>query len=85
MIIGIFFGVVWVNEVWGLYWSWDFKEIWVFIIWFVFVIYVYMRMNKGWEGKKLVMVVVGGFFVMWICYLGVNLLGKGLYSYGWFL
>lgn len=23
--------------------------------------------------------------VVWICYLGVNLLGKGLHSYGWFL
>jgi hypothetical protein len=25
------------------------------------------------------------FFVIWICYLGVNFLGKGLHSYGWFL
>ena len=24
-----------------------------------------------------------GFFVIWICYLGVNFLGKGLHSYGW--
>jgi ABC-type transport system involved in cytochrome c biogenesis permease subunit len=22
--------------------------------------------------------------VVWICYLGINLLGKGLHSYGWF-
>lgn len=42
LIIGIFLGVVWVNEVWGLYWSWDLKEIWVFIIWIVFVIYLYI-------------------------------------------
>jgi ABC-type transport system involved in cytochrome c biogenesis permease subunit len=26
-----------------------------------------------------------GFVVVWVCYLGVNLLGKGLHSYGWFL
>ena len=26
-----------------------------------------------------------GFFVIWICYLGVNFLGKGLHSYGWVL
>ena len=24
-----------------------------------------------------------GFFVVWVCYLGVNFLGKGLHSYGW--
>ena len=24
-----------------------------------------------------------GFVVVWICYLGVNFLGKGLHSYGW--
>lgn len=45
LIIGIFCGVVWVNEVWGFYWNWDFKEIWVFIIWIIFVIYLYIRIR----------------------------------------
>jgi ABC-type transport system involved in cytochrome c biogenesis permease subunit len=82
--IGILSGAVWANEAWGSYWSWDPKETWALITWLVFAIYVHTRMNKGWQGKKPAMVASGGFFVIWICYLGVNLLGKGLHSYGWF-
>ena len=82
--IGILSGAVWANEAWGSYWSWDPKETWALITWFVFAIYIHTRMNKGWQGKKPAMVASGGFFVIWICYLGVNLLGKGLHSYGWF-
>lgn len=85
LIIGIFCGVVWVNEVWGFYWNWDFKEIWVFIIWIIFVIYLYSRINLNWKGMKLVFVVFIGFFIIWICYFGINLLGIGLYSYGLFI
>jgi len=36
-----------------------------------------------WEGKKTAILGGLGFFVIWICYLGVNFLGKGLHSYGW--
>lgn len=82
--IGILSGAVWANEAWGSYWSWDPKETWALITWLVFAVYVHTRMNKGWQGKKPAMVASGGFFVIWICYLGVNLLGKGLHSYGWF-
>lgn len=81
--IGILSGAVWANEAWGSYWSWDPKETWALITWLVFAIYVHTRMNKGWQGKKPAMVASGGFFVIWICYLGVNVLGKGLHSYGW--
>ena len=26
-----------------------------------------------------------GFIMIWVCYIGVNLLAQGLHSYGWFL
>jgi ABC-type transport system involved in cytochrome c biogenesis permease subunit len=35
------------------------------------------------EGKQTAILGSLGFFVIWICYLGVNFLGKGLHSYGW--
>ncbi len=83
--IGIILGVVWVNEVWGLYWNWDLKEIWVFIIWIIFVIYLYIRKNKKLEDLNFLIVVFIGFFIIWVCYLGINFLGIGLYSYGLFI
>ena len=83
--IGIISGAVWANEAWGSYWSWDPKETWALITWIVFAIYLHSRLLKGWQGEKAAVVGSCGFFVIWICYLGVNFLGKGLHSYGWVL
>lgn len=82
--IGIISGAVWANEAWGSYWSWDPKETWALITWLVFAAYLHARITRGWQGKKPAIIASCGFFVVWICYLGVNLLGKGLHSYGWF-
>jgi cytochrome c-type biogenesis protein CcsB len=83
--IGIISGAVWANEAWGSYWSWDPKETWALITWLVFAVYLHSRLLKGWQGKKAATIGSCGFFVIWICYLGVNFLGKGLHSYGWVL
>lgn len=83
--IGIIAGGVWANEAWGSYWSWDPKETWSLITWLVFAAYLHTRITKGWQGKKPAMLASAGLIVIWTCYLGVNLLGKGLHSYGWFL
>nr|YP_009492359.1 heme attachment to plastid cytochrome c [Stauridium tetras]AWI68976.1 heme attachment to plastid cytochrome c [Stauridium tetras] len=80
--IGILSGAVWANEAWGSYWSWDPKETWALLTWLVFAIYLHTRITKGWQGKKPAMIASLGFFIVWICFLGVNLLGEGLHSYG---
>ncbi len=82
--IGILSGAVWANEAWGSYWNWDPKETWAFITWLVFAIYLHTRLTKNWTGKKPAIIATIGFLIVWICYLGVNLLGTGLHSYGWF-
>ena len=82
--IGIIAGAVWANEAWGSYWSWDPKETWALITWLVFAAYLHARITKGWQGRRPAILAASGFVVVWICYLGVNILGKGLHSYGWF-
>lgn len=82
--IGIIAGAVWANEAWGSYWSWDPKETWALITWLVFAAYLHSRITRGWQGRRPAILAASGFLVVWVCYLGVNLLGKGLHSYGWF-
>ena len=82
--IGILSGAVWANEAWGSYWSWDPKETWALLTWLVFAIYLHTRLSKGWQGKKPAIIASLGFLVVWFCYLGVNLIGEGLHSYGFF-
>ena len=82
--IGILSGAVWANEAWGSYWSWDPKETWALLTWLVFAIYLHTRFTKGWQGEKPAFIATAGFLVVWFCYLGVNLIGEGLHSYGFF-
>jgi cytochrome c-type biogenesis protein CcsB len=81
--IGIISGAVWANEAWGSYWSWDPKETWALITWIVFASYLHARLIRNWKGQKTALLGALGFFVIWVCYLGVNFLGTGLHSYGW--
>lgn len=81
--LGIISGAVWANQAWGSYWSWDPKESWALITWLVFAIYLHSRLIKGWQGKRPAILATIGFFIVWMCYLGVNFLGQGLHSYGW--
>ena len=80
--MGLLSGAVWANQTWGSYWSWDPKETWALITWFIFAIYFHTRLSKGWTGIKSSLLASFGFIIIWVCYLGVNLMGKGLHSYG---
>lgn len=80
--MGLLSGAIWANQTWGSYWSWDPKETWALITWFIFAIYFHTRLSKGWSGFKSALLATFGFIIIWICYLGVNLMGKGLHSYG---
>nr|ATL62815.1 cytochrome c biogenesis protein [Lasianthus sp. Kainulaninen et al. 17] len=82
--IGILSGAVWANEAWGSYWNWDPKETWAFITWIIFAIYLHTRTNRKTQGSNPAIVASIGFIIIWVCYFGVNLLGKGLHSYGSF-
>ncbi len=81
--LGLISGAVWANEAWGTWWSWDPKETWAFISWLFYAAYLHMRISKGWQGRKPALLATFGFFIVLICYIGVNFLGIGLHSYGW--
>jgi len=81
--LGLISGAVWANEAWGTWWSWDPKETWALISWLFYAAYLHMRISKGWQGRKPAILAASGFFIVLICYLGVNFLGIGLHSYGW--
>ncbi len=81
---GLISGAVWANEAWGSWWSWDPKETWAFISWLVYASYLHTRLSRGWQGRRPAIIAILGLFIIIICYLGVNLLGIGLHSYGWF-
>ncbi|MDB5101954.1 MAG: ccsA [Cyanobacteria bacterium RYN_339] len=82
LMFGIITGGIWANEVWGSYWSWDPKETWALITWFIYAAYLHARISRDVSGRKAAWLSVGGFVSMGVCYLGVNYLSSGLHSYG---
>jgi cytochrome c-type biogenesis protein CcsB len=80
--LGIITGAAWANYAWGTYWSWDPKETWSLIVWFVYAAFLHARITKGWVGKRAAWLSIVGFAATIFCYLGVNLFLSGLHSYG---
>jgi len=80
--LGIITGAAWANYAWGTYWSWDPKETWSLIVWFIYAAFLHARFTRGWVGKKAAWLSVFGFAATIFCYLGVNLVLSGLHSYG---
>lgn len=80
--LGIVTGAAWANYAWGTYWSWDPKETWSLIVWFVYAAFLHARFTRGWVGRPAAILSIVGFVFTLFCYLGVNLLLSGLHSYG---
>lgn len=74
-------GAIWAETAWGTYWSWDPKETWSLITWFVYAALLHGRLTTGWRGKKAAILAIVGFFVLLFTFLGVNLFLPGLHSY----
>lgn len=79
--LGIFTGAVWADYAWGTYWSWDPKETWSLITWFVYAIFLHLRLTRGWRGVKSALLSIIGFLFVMFTYWGVNYLLSGLHSY----
>ena len=77
--IGI--GGVWAENAWGSYWSWDPKETWALVTWVIYLVYLHLRIRKGWNGKTAAIFGTVGFICVLFTYIGVNTLLPGLHSY----
>ncbi|MBU0481388.1 MAG: c-type cytochrome biogenesis protein CcsB [Proteobacteria bacterium] len=79
---GIITGAIWANSAWGTYWSWDPKETWSLITWFLYAAALHARFTRGWGGKRIAWLAIIGFVSVVFTYYGVNYLLSGLHSYG---
>ena len=81
MTMGIISGAIWANSAWGTYWSWDPKETWALITWFLYAALLHGRLTIGWRGRRAAIFAIIGFVCLLFTFLGVNLLLSGLHSF----
>lgn len=74
MSMGMLFGAIWANAVWGNFWSFDVKENWSLVTWLLFMLYLHFRRHKRLQKYTKVFVILG-FVGIVITMLFVNMFG----------
>ncbi|MCL1889539.1 MAG: cytochrome c biogenesis protein [Desulfovibrionaceae bacterium] len=71
--LGIAAGFIWAPLTWGTG-AWDPKEIFSLFVWFLYALTFYLRILRGWRGRKAALLILGIFGISVFSLLGVNLL-----------
>ena len=75
------FAMIWADQAWGSYWSWDPKETWALISWLIYGLYLHLRLLKGWGETKTAWVSLVGFIIILFTLFGVTYLIPGNHTY----
>lgn len=62
-------GSLWGQTAWGNWWGWDSKEVAALVSWIVYVIYLHLRLLKGWRGGSLLAVLFLGGLSIVVCFV----------------
>jgi ABC-type transport system involved in cytochrome c biogenesis permease subunit len=79
--VGIITGAAWAHYAWGSYWSWDPKETWSLITWFIYAAFLHARITRDWRGRRMAILSLIGFMAVLFTYFGVSYILSGLHSY----
>ena len=81
MTMGMFFGSIWANEIWGHFWSWDTKENFSLVTWSLYMIYLHFRRNAKLKQHARMFALVG-FVGIIFTFLFANVFNTGsVHSY----
>ncbi|MGD9201376.1 MAG: c-type cytochrome biogenesis protein CcsB [Chitinispirillia bacterium] len=77
----LFAGAIWAEQAWGIFWSWDPKEVCSLVVWLIYSAYLHARFVKGWKGTRAAVLSVIG-FICTILTVFSNMVLGGLHAYG---
>ena len=81
MTLGIISGSFWAYTAWGSYWSWDPKETWSLLTWFLYAALLHGRLSVGWRGRRAAIFAIVAFMFLLFTFFGVNLLLGGYHTF----
>jgi len=78
--LGIVSGVLWAELYIGRFWSWEPRTIWTTIIWMIYAALLQGRVTVGWGGRRAAALTIVGFGVLFVAFIGVNVLAPGQHA-----
>ncbi len=69
--LGLIFGAIWAKTAWGHYWTWDPKEIWAFLCWTNYLIYIHLRQKNLNQNTSLYLAAFS-FLILLFSWFGIN-------------
>ena len=82
--VGMLTGALWAKQAWGEYWSWDAKEAWAAVTWFIYLAAIHLRLLRGRATRAFCLLLIVAFLSLQMCWYGVNYLpsaAKSVHSY----
>jgi cytochrome c-type biogenesis protein CcsB len=79
--LGILTGMIWSKYLRGVYWSWDYKEIWAMITWLLYAVIIHGRMLAAWRGRKAAYLAIIGFGFILFAFAGVSFFLKSYHAF----
>lgn len=75
--LGIITGSIWAQYAWGSYWSWEPKQVWSLVTWFIYAALLHGRLSLAWRGRKAAILSIIGFGFVLFSFFGINLFSPG--------
>ena len=76
----LFAGAIWAEQAWGIFWSWDPKEVCSLVVWLIYSAYLHARLVRGWSGTRAAVLGSIG-FISTILTIFANMFLGGLHAY----
>jgi ABC-type transport system involved in cytochrome c biogenesis permease subunit len=67
-------GSLWAEKAWGIVWPWEPQQIASLVTWLIYAVYFFARHNLGWQDQRGAWLLVGGFVMVIVTFVGADLL-----------
>jgi len=78
--LAIITGAIWAEYVWGSYWTWEPRQTWSLITWFLYAALLHGRLTVGWRGRKAAMYAIVAFIILIGSFVAIKLFAWGVHA-----
>ena len=78
--LAIITGALWAEYVWGSYWSWEPRQAWSLITWFLYAALLHGRLTVGWRGRKAAIYSISSFLILIGSFIIIKLFSWGAHA-----